>query len=273
MNSIEELLRENLDNRKLAQTWFLDDDKRIVSSEHDNRETGEIQELSLNVLFAQYTNAFGKKPSTFLEVGCNTGEVFEKIYNHMGLDDLELYGIDPSESAISIAKNKFKTAKLNVGKAEDINTIRHLPPFDTIFVHLCLGLWDNPTQGIKNLVSSMSRNSIIYIVDLDKSSRLEGIEAAINSSEKEYLKDQYNASFSKDELHYILETGIEGTENISFELGTASLGGFQYNSKHFIKLINNPRIQKVLRTYKNEKFNGTPPFQLQHGWIFKNDSS
>lgn len=245
--------------------------KREISLKYDNRETKEIQQLSLNIVFAHYENIFQKKPKNFLEVGCNTGEGLKEVHNSIGDKNIQLFGMDPSKNALNSAeKNLNNAASLHLGKVEDKNIPNVFPPIDVIFVHLCFGLWDDPIIGLKNLIDCMSTNSVIYIVDLHYESQLRNINFATNKEEKKYLTDQYNASFSEEELHYILETCAIEHKNISFNLGTGTFGGFSYADSNFIKLINNPKVQEIIRSY-NQGNNIDSSYDLQHGWVIKRE--
>lgn len=270
---MKERLLENKKNREEAQQWFIDEDKRLISTEHDLRETEEIQSLSLNVLLTHYKNTFNTLPRTFLDVGCSGGDTFLKLRTQCNLHTIQLYGIDPSEHAITIAKKNVGDAKYHVIRAEELNESKALfPPIDAIFVHLCLGLWENPLKGITNLVELMSDKSIIYVADLHKNSITEGIKAAKNQEEVEYLKAQYKAALTEEELEYILREATSKGGDIHYTIGTGLFGGFNPSSMEFLRLINDADIQRIVRSLsktKEKELAGKLGFKLQHGLIVK----
>ncbi|MEH7806280.1 class I SAM-dependent methyltransferase, partial [Bacillus pumilus] len=66
---IQEKIKELEVKRALAQSWFLDPDKRKISSNYDNRETPFTRFLSAETFISYYQLTFKKTPVSILDIG------------------------------------------------------------------------------------------------------------------------------------------------------------------------------------------------------------
>lgn len=259
------------ENRIQAQSWFSNQKKRLTSVPYDNRETATIRTLSIETVISYYQYKFHRLPKSLLDIGCGQGYTLKYVSEEYPIDILT--GIDSSKEAISDA------TKLNIGAefiCEDIERIqlKTIQSYDVIFIHLCFGLFSNPLKVLETLKHYMSKESLIYIIDLDRDSLGEGIRFSTSKDEELYLRDQYNASFTLPEFKQLLEYNTTKENRLSFKVGTSIIGGFNQFSPEFLSLIQNKRIQETLNELsreKNEDSNELP--DLLHAWIIKSENS
>lgn len=254
--------------RKIAQSWFRNKKRLPISTNYDLRETSHLREISINILYTQYKKHFVKEPLNFLDVGCGFGESIKYAYDNW--PHVNFVGIDTSKKSIKHAQNKYSFAKfINIDAQKYTESKRK---FDIVLVHLNFGLWKYPFKGLENLITLMSDNSILYLVDLDKNSKENGLISAASKEEKKYLIDQYNAAFSFEELDEMLSLVANRNDEIEYQIGTGTLGGFQFDSLDFMHAINNSNIQNSLKNMsenniKKSEISSVPG--LLHGWIKK----
>jgi SAM-dependent methyltransferase len=265
---IQERIKELEEKRALAQSWFMEQEKRKVSSNYDNRETAGVSILSIETFISFYEVMFNRKPASVLDIGCGQGQVLEYLSEH--LPHANLVGIDSSKEAIEHA-NQLKI-DANFICAEIENPVLDISgeTYDVIFIHLCFGLFKYPLEVLEGVLSYMSDESLIYIVDLNKDSVAEGTSSAKSREEELYLYDQYNASFTLSEFKHLLLHITEQRKELSFKVGTSFIGGINQFSLEFVSLIGKKGLQQALRNI-SEKENGQKNSmpELIHAWLIK----
>lgn len=258
-------LNESILDRKDARDWFINNSKRNVSLKYDDRETHDIQKLSIETFLAYYKSLFNNYPNKILDIGCGKGETFEYLQNRVQ-GDLKLVGIDSSDKSIKEARNKNIDAFFIRGNIEEMSFNNFIVnDFDVIFIHLCFSLFMYPYSIILNLIKLMSNNSLIYIVDLNPKDSELALETAKDNFEKKYLIDQYKASLSKDTMEKLLQKATNYS-NINYHVGTSYIGGFNINTQEFSNIISQKSFVENLPT-----FNSTSQKTISslNSWIIK----
>ncbi|MBU8608120.1 class I SAM-dependent methyltransferase [Bacillus pumilus] len=264
---IQEKIKELEVKRALAQSWFLDPDKRKISSNYDNRETPFTRFLSTETFISYYQLTFKKTPVSILDIGCGQGQMLEYISKQLPLADLT--GIDSSEEAIHCA-NKLNI-KVNFICTDIKNFSSHAKTYDVILIHLCFGLFENPIELLEQLLPYLSNESMIYIVDLNRDSIESGLSSVQSKEEELYIYDQYHASLTLSEFEQLLTYITKPREDMMFKIGTSIIGGFSPFSMEFLSLIGNENLQQTLRQAPDEYSSSTQKAPvLLHAWLIKN---
>lgn len=265
---ITKIINDLEDKRIQAQSWFIDKEKRKVSTQYDNRETSAVSILSVETFISFYEEKFNKKPTSILDIGCGQGQVLK--YLSQQLPFASLTGIDSSYDAIKTAKLLNINAEFICTDVERISFQNKT--FDIIFIHLCFGLFRDPLIVLKNLIPYMSSESLIYIVDLNRECFEEGITSSKSQVEELYLRDQYNAAFSLTELKNLLSFVTEPEVDLTFTIGTSLIGGFNQWSSDFLSLLSYSNLQKALRSISEEDNSQQHQMpDLIHAWVIKGD--
>ena len=105
-------------------------------------------------------NVHVEKRTRILNLGVNSGDEFELIQSiASNFEALELVGIDYCESAIAIAKEKFKTQSNVTFYAHDINDLAqlHLGEFDLI---ISIGTLQSSNLAFNPLLMSLVQNQL-----------------------------------------------------------------------------------------------------------------
>lgn len=132
--------------------WFLRNKEIILSSKVSDDHLLPIVE-------------YLKPGMKVLEIGSSFGSNLNILNNK--IPGLELFGLDPSGEAINAGKNLFPDLKLNIGTAEDIDSLKI--EFDFIFFGFCLYLIDR--ESLESIVSKVNQalkpGGYIGIIDFD----------------------------------------------------------------------------------------------------------
>ncbi|MED5225249.1 class I SAM-dependent methyltransferase [Bacillus safensis] len=263
---IQEKMKELKGKRALAQSWFLDSEKRKISSNYDNRETPFTRCLSAETFISYYQLTFKKNPASILDIGCGQGQMLE--YLSKQLPQADLTGIDSSEEAIHCANQL--NLKANFICTDIKNFSSHAKSYDAILIHLCFGLFEDPLGLLEQLLPYLSNESIIYIVDLNRDSIESGLSSVENKEEELYLYDQYHASLTLSEFEQLLTYITQPRKDVKYKIGTSIIGGFSPFSMEFLSLIGNENLQHTLRQVPDEYSSSAQKTPLLlHAWLIK----
>ena len=249
-----------------AQSWFTDSDKHAVSTAFDERETSHLRTLAVATVYSLFKHLYGRAPKTFLDVGCGTGEGL--AYARRLDPNLRTTGIDPVPQAIAAARHLNAEATLHCIDAEGL-TVNLIDPPEITLIHLCLGLWSQPTRGLIAIMNTMPPESMLYIVDLNRADRRNALDAARNNAERTYLTDQYHAAYAPGELSRLLLT-TSACLNRRFHAHVEANGfaGFPFGSIEQIALLNSGGFQKALRAVSRQQSRSGLPLRPLHAWIW-----
>lgn len=254
------------DNALRAQSWFTDSDKRAVSTAFDERETGHLRALAVTALHSLFVHLHGRAPKTLLDVGCGSGEGLAYAQH---LDpELRMSGIDPAAEAISAARRRNPQATLHNIDAGAL-TADLIDPPEIALIHLCLGLWPEPAQGLTAIMDVMPPESVLYIVDVNRADEPNAFDAARTHAERSYLVDQYRAAYLPNELQQLLSAASALTERkLQTHVAADGLAGFPFGSIEQIALLNSPTFQKALRGVSRQQRHNGAPLRPLHAWVW-----
>jgi len=289
MGSSPSFTVEQLDARvqaaSRARSWFVDPDRRRVSSEHDDRETVGSREL----VVALCLQRLGREPRRILDVGCGAGELLESFARCV--PDADLIGVDPAGEAVLAARERLASARaalvlhagvedlvvepavaigsgLAVGAAVARRGIASDPEtvvagqVDLVVIHLCLALWQDPFGGLVTALETLAPGGLLYAVDLVRPESVAAVNdylwLATHDDEREYLADQLIASFTVDELRVgaagAVAEAIEAlagrgvVAGFEVEAGRGGLGGFAMGSIDARRLWADGDVRTVIQS-------------------------
>jgi 2-polyprenyl-3-methyl-5-hydroxy-6-metoxy-1,4-benzoquinol methylase len=99
------------------------------------------------------------RPGRALEIGCSTGETLQVLSS----EGWEAFGVDLSETALSICRNQYPNVSVAVGTCSADLGKQGIEPFDLVMAfHVVEHIPDLSKLGI-NLASSCREGSILYI--------------------------------------------------------------------------------------------------------------
>jgi len=121
----------------------------------------------LRKIVYEYFAKEARKGMRVLEVGCNVGANIQ-MFNDLFPDarDMEFYGVDISEKAIQIAKEKVKNRSFAVGDAENLGYKDNC--FDIIVCTEVLEHLPTPYKALKEIHRVLNWNGIIIITTPNK---------------------------------------------------------------------------------------------------------
>lgn len=251
--------------RRRAQHWFQDRTRRHTSGGYDRRQAAGSQQLSGSVLLANYRRVHGQEAETMLDIGCGEGATLGSVAKaHPGMT---LVGTDPVAEAVSAARRNVPSAQVEqISGALDGS-------FDTILIHLCLGLWDDVEAQLRHALRQLAPGGVLYVVDLNALDATSALATATNDAERHYLKAQYEAAFTESGLHDLLHRCAP--VDAAIEVGTSPLGGYSPGSVPHMLLMTDPMVIASLRSMRLKQVeqgvrNDTPLWvpALLHGWVW-----
>ena len=138
-------------------------------SKRDQREEGLKYRPLIKIIKAQ--NFSGR----FLEVGAGLGTLAVTIAKEIdNLADVDISAIDLSPDMAKAGREYIKECGLKekisyfVCDAADESAIEKLGKFDLVYSAFSLHHWRDPERVIKNLLSCINENGILYIYDLKR---------------------------------------------------------------------------------------------------------
>ncbi len=109
---------------------------------------------------------------SILDIGCGNGLILKKIASNKKVNNISLYGIDPSEEMIKISKNKLKKmnkkVNLKLGSSRKIN---FKIKFDIIYTSLSYHHWNNREKSIKYILNKLNKKGSFIIYEYNKSKK------------------------------------------------------------------------------------------------------
>ncbi len=125
--------------------------------------------------YKKFSNAIAKdvmsyKPITLLDIGTGPG-IIPLTINNFSKKKLNIYGIDPSNQMITIAKRKIKNSKnikFELGSSRKIPFKIH---FDIIFSSLSLHHWKEKELSINYIKKFLKKDGKILIYEYNKDSK------------------------------------------------------------------------------------------------------
>lgn len=228
-----------------AQTWFVDPEKRVVSTAFDDRETHASRRLNAALVLALAPNA-----ESVLDVGCGGGEMLSDI-RALG-PTLRLVGIDPVPEAVAAARQRHSgddRATFLVGSAEALPGLPSIP--DLAVSHLNLGLWTDPMKGLTAILHALAPGGTFVVIDVaaaqTPSQREAFLGLACSDDERTYLEAQLEAAFTPTQLEQLLrEAGVRAGRRCTIHAGRGGLAGHPYGTPEALALFDVPAVQQAL---------------------------
>ncbi len=162
----------------------------VVKSQKLRKETLERRKV-------RQLSSFFKKPGRILDVGCGSGSLLKECQD-IGWD---VYGVDPSNEAIKIAKEKYNL-DLYQGTFEDYNDTEK---FDCI-VFIGIEHLQNPMAGLEKASSLLNEDGIIFFEAPSADSFLMNYVSKFPFGATRYIESaRHYLFFSQKSINYICE--------------------------------------------------------------------
>ncbi|MEU3723193.1 class I SAM-dependent methyltransferase [Streptomyces sp. NPDC031705] len=103
----------------------------------------------------------GLRPRTVLDIGCGTGKLLEEAGSRW--PGARLYGIDPADRMVEIARRRLPGAELAVGRAERLP----LPDasVDLVVSTTAFGHWSDAAAGLREVRRVLSPGGSVMIAE------------------------------------------------------------------------------------------------------------
>src|SRR5208283_1264690 len=136
-----------------------DFDRRSATYENSRRQ-GYIFDRVQRIVLDLAKN--GKKPESFLDVGCGTGRLLRNAKEHW--PDARLIGIDPAEGMIQQATQLLSDAEFHIATAEALP----LPDasIDLVFSTMSFHHWNNQAKGVSEIARVLRSQGRFLLADI-----------------------------------------------------------------------------------------------------------
>lgn len=103
----------------------------------------------------------GLDPGAVLDIGCGTGKLLAAVADRW--PGAVLHGVDPAEAMLAIAGQRLPTARLGVGRAEDLP----LPDgsVDLVFSTTSFGHWTDAEAGLREVRRVLRPGGCVLIAE------------------------------------------------------------------------------------------------------------
>ncbi|MCT2184640.1 class I SAM-dependent methyltransferase [Brevibacterium casei] len=210
--------------RQNARRWYSDPALVPTARKHD----AEV-EPRYSKFIASEISGFGTRAPTIIDIGCGEGllaKTFTSFRKYIGVDPdcAELH----TEATPSSDSVEFVRAGIE-------NLPSTVPSADIVVSSLNIALWDDPSERCAQLRRLLNPEGHILIVDLLRTGPC--IQHTAADELNQFLIDQYNASFTDEEVASLCQSSLPGAEVTTYTDERDGIVPFASDSSNFGKLF------------------------------------
>lgn len=185
---------------------------RIGSIVYDSLMAGAPMQLHYHEIATDVTNQL--PAGRLLDIGTGPGRLLQAI--HRINPNLELYGLDISDSMIKQAKKNLRGMKVDLRQGNVRRTDFQSDFFDLVMCSGSFYLWNQPDKGLQEVHRLLKKGKTAFLYECDRESDRTAMQAGLQKNVRHLsllsriagplaVRQALDAAYSKKEISAIVE--------------------------------------------------------------------